>query len=110
MTKENFRNKYDYLWKKHKKEWEELVNTYGGTPSSWQWYEQCEFFWGCIPKVVGMLDVIDNGTQVPYTWRTIDLEAYEQYWPKEQDPIFDLNEDCEVVSPPRKVYGPYSTP
>jgi hypothetical protein len=73
-------------------------------------YEQCEFFWGCIPKVVGMLDVIDNGTQVPYTWRTIDLEAYEQYWPKEQDPIFDLNEDCEVVSPPRKVYGPYSTP
>jgi hypothetical protein len=68
------------------------------------------FFWGCIPKVAGMLDVMDNGTQVLYTWQTIDLEEYEQYWPKEQDPIFDLNEDCEVISTPRRVYGPYSTP
>jgi hypothetical protein len=45
-----------------------------------------------------------------FTQQTIDLEEYEQYWPKEQDPIYHLNEDCEVVSPPRKVYGPYSTP
>lgn len=108
--KGNCINKYDWLWKKHKNEWQEVVKTSGRTPSSWKWYEQCEFWWGCIPKVAGMLDVMENGTQVPYTWQTIDLEKYEQYWPKEQDPIFDLNEDYEVVSLPRKVYGHYSTP
>ncbi len=90
--------------KNTKKNWEEVVKTSGGTPSFWQWYEQCEFFWGCIPKVAGMLAVMDNGIQVPYIWQTIDLEEeYEQYWPKEQDPIFDLNKDCDVVSLRRRV-------
>jgi hypothetical protein len=52
-----------------------------------------------------MLDVMDNGTQVLYTWQTIDFEEYEQFWPKEQDPIFDINEDCEVVSAQGRFMG-----
>jgi hypothetical protein len=42
--------------------------------------------------------------------KKIDLEEYEQYGHEEKKPLFDLNEYCEVVSPPRRVLEPYSTP
>lgn len=97
-----------YEKKTQKKEWEELVKTSRRTPSFWQWYEQCAILWGCTPKVASMLGAMDNGIQVPYTWQTIDLEKYEQDWLEEQDPLFDLNEDFEVVNSPRRVFGPES--
>jgi hypothetical protein len=56
-----------------------------------------------------MFNVMDNGIEVFYTWKTIDLEEHEQYGHEVKKPLFDLNEDCEVFSPPRRVLRPYST-
>jgi hypothetical protein len=92
--------------KKNEKSWSKLLE---GPHPFGKWYEQCAILWGCTPKVASMLGAMDNGIQVPYTWQTIDLAKYEQDWLEEQDPLFDLNEDFEVVNSPRRVFGPESS-
>lgn len=42
--------------------------------------------------------------------KKIELEEHEQYGHEVKKPLFDLNEDYEVVSPPTRVLRPYSTP
>lgn len=105
ITKKNCKSKYDSLWKKHKKEPEELVKTSTRTSSFWEWYEQCAILWGCTLKVASMPGAMDNGIQVLYTWQTIDLEKYEQDRLEKQDSLFDLNEDFEEVNPQRGFWG-----
>jgi hypothetical protein len=54
-----------------------------------------------------MPSAMNNSIEVPYTWKIIYLKEYEQYEHQDQKPLYDMNENCEVVSPPRRVLKPW---
>ena len=51
FEQKHLKAKIDGLKKRYRHESADIVNPTGGVRSEWQWYDKCDGFWRCTPKV-----------------------------------------------------------
>ena len=88
----NIKTKVDWLRKTYKTQRVNVVKSTGGTPSTWRWYEICDKIWGCTPKTAGIPGAKENGEDVLYIGRAVNLDDDDGRG------VINLNSECTMFS------------